>query len=438
VVPNSGAKQIERINSSELKKYVGCRGLSDWSILEDTGTGLHVVKDSDAPPTLGDVTTISRNNHGKLLQQPPTALHTVGTDIGYGEGTSPGRYKYALTLVDYTTRYKWSYGLKYKSAESVIDALWCFFVDPGGMPTRIRCDFDSSFVKGKVNTFLKLHRISITSAPPKQQSQNGLVERQWRTAVVMARAMLIEAQLPRRYWFWALREATIRMNLLPCKPTGKTSSPPADSDDDVPTPVEVAQPAKESVYDPVSPPISNPAVRAGPTSTQTGTPPKPRRHGKTDPTLTTPFEFFYGVKPDYRTLVKWGSVGYYRRDSDSGVKRGNFDVQTSVGIALGRSNQTNAMIFWDPGTERMNVSAEYRLDSTASITTHYPDIVYDGHISPLVLRGGQNPNKEPFPPGSKVTILHDNEYLPGTILSVPLSDVGRMRNKRKVKIVDSE
>jgi hypothetical protein len=150
----------------------------------------------------------------------------------------------------------------------------------------------------------------------------------------MAQAMLIEAQLPRRYWFWALREATIRMNLLPCKPTGKTSSPPADSDDDVPTPVEVAQPAKESVYDPVSPPISNPTVRAGPTNTQTGTPPKPRRHGKTDPTLTTPFEFFYGVKPDYRTLVKWGSVGYYRHDSDSGVKRGNFDIQTSAGITL--------------------------------------------------------------------------------------------------------
>jgi hypothetical protein len=184
-------------------------------------------------------------------------------DIGYGEGTSSGGYKYILTLVDCTTRYTWSYGLKNKSAESVIDALWCFFVDAGGMPTRIRCDFDSSFVKGKVNTFLKLHRISITSVPPNRQSQNGLVERQWQTAVVMARAMLIEAQLPRRYWFWALREATIRMNLLPCKPTGKNSSPPADSDDDVPTPVEVAQPAKESVNDPVSPPISAQSDRSG-------------------------------------------------------------------------------------------------------------------------------------------------------------------------------
>jgi hypothetical protein len=68
--------------------------------------------------------------------------------------------------------------------------------------------------------FIKLHKIQVTSAPPHRQSQNGLVERQWRTAVAMARAMLIEARLPRRYWFWALRESVIRMNLLPCKPTG--------------------------------------------------------------------------------------------------------------------------------------------------------------------------------------------------------------------------
>jgi hypothetical protein len=75
-------------------------------------------------------------------------------------------------------------------------------------------------------------------------------------------------------------------------------------------------------------------------------PPPRRRPG--NPTLTTPFELFYGEKPDYCVLFKWGSVGYYRRDSDSGIKRGNFDMQTNVGIALGRSNQTNAMLFWIP------------------------------------------------------------------------------------------
>jgi hypothetical protein len=51
-VPNSGASEVERINSSELKKYFGCRGLSDWTTLEHTGSGIHVVQDKDAPPPL--------------------------------------------------------------------------------------------------------------------------------------------------------------------------------------------------------------------------------------------------------------------------------------------------------------------------------------------------------------------------------------------------
>jgi hypothetical protein len=138
--------------------------------------------------------------------------------------------------------------------------------------------------------------------------------------------------------------------------------------------------------------------------------------------LTTPFELFYRQKPDYRILFKWSCVGYYRPTSDSGIDRGNFDAQSNIGLALGRSNQTNVMIFWDRATSRMNVSADYRLDPTASITSTYPNIFYDGHISPLVLRGGVNSDKEPFPPGSKVTILHDDEHLAATIMSVPLSN----------------
>jgi hypothetical protein len=204
-----------------------------------------VVQDKDAPTTLGDITIISRNKRGQLLAPPSHGFHTVGMDIGYGEGTSPGGYKYALTLIDYATRHTWTYGLKNKTVESVIDARWCFFVDAGGVPKRIRCDFDSSFVKGKTYKFLTTHKIKVTSAPPKRQSRNGLVERQWQTAVAMAQAMLIKAQLPQRYWFWALRKSVIRMNLLPCKPTGKAT-------------VQQGDPSSDPLTDPLSDPLTDP------------------------------------------------------------------------------------------------------------------------------------------------------------------------------------
>lgn len=120
-------------------------------------------------------------------------------DIGYGKGTSPGGHKYALTLFDLTTRHVWVYGLKTKGAESVMDALWSFFIDAGGLPSRIRCNFDASFVKGKVYAFLRRKGIQVGASPPGRQSQNGAVECQWRTATSMARALLVEARLPKRY-----------------------------------------------------------------------------------------------------------------------------------------------------------------------------------------------------------------------------------------------
>jgi hypothetical protein len=55
-------------------------------------------------------------------------------DIGYGKGTSPGGHKYALTLVDLAMHHVWVYGLHTKGAASVIDALWSFFIDAGGIP----------------------------------------------------------------------------------------------------------------------------------------------------------------------------------------------------------------------------------------------------------------------------------------------------------------
>jgi hypothetical protein len=278
LVPESGSKTTERFSSYDLlKRLFGCRTLNDWRVLERTGTGIKVYHDGNPPLSIEDMATITCNNHSKLLSPPTQALNIVGMDIGYGEGTSPGGHKYALTLADLATCHTWVYGLRTKTAKSIIDALWSFFIDAGGIPQKLRCDFDSSFVKGKVYSFLRRKGIHVGASPAGRQSQNGAVECQWRTATSMARALLVEARMPRRYWFWALREAVICMNLLPCRPSkpGTKSNPEAHKFESFPT------------------------GTAGAAST-----PAP---------LTTPFELFYGIPPDYRTLSQWGCLGYFRR-----------------------------------------------------------------------------------------------------------------------------
>jgi hypothetical protein len=58
----------------------------------------------------------------------------------------------------------------------------------------------------------------------------------------------------------------------------------------------------------------------------------------------------------------------------------------------------------------MNVSADYKLDFMAGITQHFSAVLYDGQMIPLALRGEKYSVKEPFPPGTKVQVLHDGEY----------------------------
>jgi hypothetical protein len=104
-------------------------------------------------------------------------------------------------LVNLVTRYTWTYGLANLFGDTIIDALWHFFIDAGGFPWRLCCNC-----------------VRIGASPRYWQSQNGAVLlHNWNTAVEMAQAFLVEDRLPRHYWFLAVREAAVHMNMLPMK-----------------------------------------------------------------------------------------------------------------------------------------------------------------------------------------------------------------------------
>ena len=130
-VPESAAPSTVRYSSDELKRLFGCRKLN-YEVLPHLGTGLHVTTDSAPPPSIGDFVTIKQGKHGSTVPRPKNALHTVGADIGHGDGTSPGGYRYCLMLVDLSTPYAWCYGLPDLTGPSLEDAFWRFFVDAGG------------------------------------------------------------------------------------------------------------------------------------------------------------------------------------------------------------------------------------------------------------------------------------------------------------------
>ena len=95
----------------------------------------------------------------------------------------------------------------------------------------------------------------------------------------MARSFLTEAKLPKKFWYWAIREANLRLNILPI--TQQQDG------------------------------IDNPAL------------------------MSTPYFELFRVKPDYRILFPFGCIGSFRRARESNHKRTNFKSQCLIGIALG-------------------------------------------------------------------------------------------------------
>jgi hypothetical protein len=119
--------------------------------------------------------------------------------------------------------------------------------------------------------------------------------------------------------------------------------------------------------------------------------------------LTTAHELFYGVPPDMRILFPFGSIGYYHRPSDGGRgKRKTFESKAFTGIALGRSDNINGMLFWNPTLHRFCVFADYKLDGERAIAAAFPDIRYDGGLFVKLYSSPQDSDVEPFPVGAEV------------------------------------
>jgi hypothetical protein len=52
----------------------------------------------------------------------------------------------------------------------------------------------------------------------------------------------------------------------------------------------------------------------------------------------------------------------------------------------------------------------------------FPNVICDGQISAMVLHGGNHSIKEPFPLGMEVQVHINEEYVKGTVSSVPIGE----------------
>ena len=78
-------------------------------------------------------------------------------------------------------------------------------------------DFGSEFRSDTFRKWCGENSIRFTTAAPKYQEKNGLVERHWKTITKMANTMLLHARLNKKFIFYAVKHAQRVHNVIPVK-----------------------------------------------------------------------------------------------------------------------------------------------------------------------------------------------------------------------------
>jgi len=88
--------------------------------------------------------------------------------------------------------------------------------------------------------------------------------------------------------------------------------------------------------------------------------------------LTTPFEAIHNKKPDSKTWFELFLVGYFDHTIVNAEKRSKTEDQTLDGIAVGRDDKLNTIIFYNPLTKSYYHSPAFRLDEGRLPVTNFP------------------------------------------------------------------
>ena len=217
--PNPNKQVHRKISNIDLHKYFGFRTLKDLKPFQSVcQNNLTFVNDGEIPYEHGDFSTIQRHKHNTTAVRRPTHFFDVAhMDIAYGNTVAPGGIKFMLVIVDRKTRYNYVLPLTDCKSSTIVTNLQHLKVIAGKIPRVLYTDFNPKLLSYKITTWYNNQNGIILVAPPEQQHQNGLVECTWQTLSKMSRAFINDKQMPRSYWFWAIKHASRVQNIFPMK-----------------------------------------------------------------------------------------------------------------------------------------------------------------------------------------------------------------------------
>lgn len=155
--------------------------------------------------------TQTRNRNPDARAKAP--LEMIHTDLAGPIATeSLDGYKYAQSFTDDYSNTVFVYFLKKKS--DAVQATEKFLADVScyGKVKCMRSDNGTEFTGGDFQALLRKSKIRHETTAPYSPHQNGTAERGWRTLFEMGRCMLIESELPKHLWHYAVQTAAMVRN----------------------------------------------------------------------------------------------------------------------------------------------------------------------------------------------------------------------------------
>jgi len=152
-------------------------------------------------------------------------LEIIHSDVcGPMQTTTPGGKRYVLTMIDDYSSYTQIFLLAHKSevfkyVKKYIEAVKTKF---NKKPKILRSDRGKEYVNKQMIDYLKEEGIKIELTASFSPQQNGKAERKNRYLIDMARCMIIDCNLAKKYWGEAIVTGNHLQNRLPAKSESKT------------------------------------------------------------------------------------------------------------------------------------------------------------------------------------------------------------------------
>ncbi len=126
--------------------------------------------------------------------------------------TATEGYRYAICFVDDYSSLTNIYFLKSQSDTFEAAKKYIAAIVPYGTVKRMRTDNGGEFVCREFRDLMIGNQIKHELPSPESPHQNGTMERHWRSILYMGRCMLLESELPKCLWTYAIMNASYVRN----------------------------------------------------------------------------------------------------------------------------------------------------------------------------------------------------------------------------------